>query len=132
VAQRDVDHLLSRRHLEVERQLELAHQAFDVVVDDVPAVLAQVGGDAVGAGGLGDARGPERIGQPAAARVAHRGDVIDVHSEAQGVGRRHIILFEAPTDSYNSASSPPLEGEESESCRSICCESVNCGRARRR
>ena len=63
VAQRDGDHLLGRRHLEVERHLELAHQAVDVVVDDVPAILAQMRGDAVGAGGRGDARGAQRIGQ---------------------------------------------------------------------
>jgi len=49
VAQRDADHLLGRGHLEVERHLELAHQAFNVAVDDVPAILAQMGGDAVGA-----------------------------------------------------------------------------------
>ena len=90
VTQRDIDHLVGRRHLEIERQLQLAHQAFDVAIDDVPAILAQMGGDAVGARGLGDARGPERIGQPAAARVAHRGDVIDVHAKAQRMECGHI------------------------------------------
>ena len=54
----DAEHLLGRRHLEVERQVELGHQPVDVVVGDVAAVLAQVRGDAVGAGGLGDRARP--------------------------------------------------------------------------
>ena len=51
---RDRDHLVGRRHLEVERaarQAQTSDSAHDVVVDDVPAVLAQVRGDAVGARG---------------------------------------------------------------------------------
>ena len=65
VAQRDREHLLGRRHLEVQRQVDLGHQPVDVVVGDVAAVLAQVGGDAVGAGlGGHDARrGPGRDGR---------------------------------------------------------------------
>jgi hypothetical protein len=53
----------------------------------MPAVLAQVCGDAVRArcdGEMGRAQG---IGVPAAAGVADGGDVIDVDAEAQ-VGRR--------------------------------------------
>ena len=50
VAKRDLQHLLGRRHLEVQRQVDLGHQPVDVVVGDVPAVLAQVRGDPVGAG----------------------------------------------------------------------------------
>ena len=58
VAQRDVDNLPGRRHFEVERHLEVAHQTRDVLVDDVPAIFAQMRGDAIGAGGFGQARGP--------------------------------------------------------------------------
>ena len=49
--ERDRQHLLGRRHLEVERQRDLGAQARDVVVGDVAAILAQMRGDAVGAGG---------------------------------------------------------------------------------
>ena len=63
--------------------VELARQAVDVGVGDVAAILAQMGGDAVGAGRCGEPRGAHRIGMLAAARVADGGDVIDVDAEAQ-------------------------------------------------
>jgi hypothetical protein len=47
----------------------------------VAAVLAQVRGDAVGAGRDGDVGGAHGIGMAAAARVADRGDVVDVDAE---------------------------------------------------
>ena len=49
MAQRDLQHLLGRRHLQIERQVDLGHQPVDVVVGDVPAVFAQMGGDSVSA-----------------------------------------------------------------------------------
>ena len=55
----------------------------DVGVGDVAAVLAQVRGDAVGAGGLGELGGADRVGIGAAAGVAHGRDVVDVHAEPQ-------------------------------------------------
>ena len=62
VRERDLEHLLGRRHLQVQRQVDLGHQPVDVVVGDVPPVLAQVRGDAVGAGLGGDdaRRAPDR------------------------------------------------------------------------
>ena len=87
VAQRDGQHLVGRRHLQVERTRQLGLEPGDVVVGDVAAILAQVRGDAVGAGLDGEMRGAQRIGMAAAARVADGGDVVDVDAEAQ-VGRR--------------------------------------------
>ena len=55
------EHLLGRRHFEVQRQVDLGHQPVDVVVGDVAPVLAQMGGDAVGAG-LGRERCAARTG----------------------------------------------------------------------
>ena len=52
--------------------------ALDVVVLDVAAVLAQVDGDAVGAGRLAQPRGLERIGLVGAACLPDGGHVIDV------------------------------------------------------
>ena len=67
--------------------VELAHQRLDVGVDDVAAILAQMRGDAVGAGGLAAiAAARSGSGRLAAARVADGGDVIDVHAETQGLG----------------------------------------------
>ena len=54
----------------------------DVVVLDVAAVFAQVGGDAVGARALADDGALDGIGIVAAARLAKRRDVIDVDVEA--------------------------------------------------
>ena len=59
---------------------ELA-QAAHVLVLDVPPVLAQVAGDAVGAAEMRLDRGPDRIGLVGAPRLAHGGDVIDVDAE---------------------------------------------------
>ena len=90
MAQRDRHHLLGRRHLEIERQVDRVHQAGDVVVDDVAAILAQVRGDAVGAGLGRELGGAQRIGRGRAARVAHGGDVIDVHAETLAGKRGHF------------------------------------------
>src|SRR4051812_38467062 len=46
-------------------------------------VFAQMRGNAVGAGFLRQQRGAHRIGIVAAARIAHRGDMIDVDAEAE-------------------------------------------------
>ena len=83
MAQRDGEHLLGGGHLEVERPGQLALEPGDVVIGDVAAVLAQVGGDAVGARLDGEVRGAQRIGMAAAARVADGGDVVDVDAKAQ-------------------------------------------------
>jgi hypothetical protein len=84
--QGDADHLVGDRHLEVQRLAALAAQVGqhgDVGVADVAAVLAQVGGDAVGAGRQGQLGGPHRLGIAGPARVADRGHVVDVDAEPQ-------------------------------------------------
>ena len=92
VAQRDGLHLVGGGHLEVQRHRERAHQGLDVGVGDVAAILAQMGGDAVAARGLGDLGGLDRVGMGAAAGVADGGDVVDVHAQtqaAEGFRRGH-------------------------------------------
>ena len=72
--------------------LEPAH----VVVADVAAILAQVGGDAVGAGLDGEMCRAHGIGHGPAARVAHRGDVVDVDapvSACSSVHHRSTLLM---------------------------------------
>jgi hypothetical protein len=83
VPERDLDHLVGRRHLEVERQVGGFLDAPQVLVADVAAVVAQVRGDAVAADAGDDLGGAHRIGMVAAARVADRGDVIDVDAETE-------------------------------------------------
>ena len=84
---RDRQHLLGRRHLEVQRQVDLGHQPVDVAVGDVAAVLAQVRGDAVGAASAARMRRAHRIGMIAAARVPDGRDVVDVDAEAEAAGQ---------------------------------------------
>ena len=88
---RDVDHLVGRRHFEIERLLDLGLEARDIVVADVPAILAQMRRDAVGAGLDREPRGPHRIGMPSAARVADGGDVVDVDAQAKMRNGRHVL-----------------------------------------
>jgi hypothetical protein len=78
---RERDHRVGAGDLEVEHRAHLAREPLDVVVLHVAAVLAQVGRDAVGAGGLALARGPHGVGLVAAAGLPERGDVVDVDVE---------------------------------------------------
>ena len=66
-------------------------QPRDVVVADVAAILAQMRGDAVGAGLDRELGRAHRIGMPPAARIADGRDVIDVDAEAKMGDRRHVI-----------------------------------------
>ena len=83
MAKRDLQHLLGRRHFEVERDRQPVLEPGDIVVADVAPVLAQMGGDAVGARFGGGEGGPRRIGMIASTRVADGGDMIDVSPETQ-------------------------------------------------
>ena len=56
-----------------------------VAILDVPPILAQMHRDAVGARLLGDQRGEQRIRIGRAARLAQRGDVIDVDAEMHAI-----------------------------------------------
>ena len=82
-AQRDLDHVVGRRHFEIQRLVDLGLEPRDVVVADVAAVLAQMRGDAVGARGHGELRGAHRIGMPPAPRIADGGDVVDIHAKPE-------------------------------------------------
>jgi hypothetical protein len=82
VAECNRQHFIGRCHFEIEWQGNLHHQPLNVGVADMPTVLAQVCGNAVGPGLGGDFSGPERIGMIATASIADGCDVIDVHAEA--------------------------------------------------
>jgi hypothetical protein len=95
VAQGDGQHLVGDRHLQVQGLAGLGAQLAqrgDVGIGDVAAILAQMGGDAVGAGRQGLARRADRIGMDPAAGVAHGGHVIDVDAEADGAGHRRFLF----------------------------------------
>ena len=83
MAQRDLEHLRRRRHLEVQRPRQLGLETGDVGIRDVAPVLAQMRRNAVGAGLDREMRGAQGIGMTAAASIADGCDVIDVDAEAQ-------------------------------------------------
>ena len=87
MAQRDGEHLVGGRHLQVERPGQLALQAGDVGIGDMAPVLAQMRRNAVGAGLDGQMGGTRGIGVPTAARVTDGGDVVDVDAQAEMGGR---------------------------------------------
>ena len=84
--QRDRQHLLGRRHFQVQRQVDFGHQPVDILVGDVAPVLAQMRGDPVGARGGRGMGGADRIGMRAAARVPDGRDMVDVDAEAEPRG----------------------------------------------
>ncbi len=89
---RQRDHFFGRAHLEIERPGQFGSKALHVGIADMAPVLAQMGGDAVGAGGDGEMGGPDRIGQGAAARVSHRGDMVDIDAKTQPIGHDALPL----------------------------------------
>ena len=85
---RDGDHRVGGGHLEVHAGLQRGAHAAHVVVLDVPAVLAQMQRDAVGAGLLSHQRRIQRIGIRHAPHLPQRGHVVDVDAELDGM-RKH-------------------------------------------
>jgi hypothetical protein len=77
----DRDHLVGRRHLEVELDVGQLAQPAHVLVLDVPTVLAQVDGDAVGAAEVRLDRRPHRIRFVGPPRLPDGGHVVDVDAE---------------------------------------------------
>ena len=89
VLDREVDHRVRYRHLEIDARLHRAQQHFDVARLNVPPVFAQVHGDAVGARLLGDERGRDGIGVARAAGLPHCRNVIDVDAKVNGFHECH-------------------------------------------
>jgi hypothetical protein len=93
-AKRLADHRGRGGHLEIERDAKVAGEIADIGLLDVAAVLAEMDGDAIGAGFFGDLRGLEDGGfrrealfPIAIARFAQSGDMIYIQAEAKH-GRR--------------------------------------------
>jgi hypothetical protein len=82
----DAEHFVGAGQFEIERDAEGAHEAVDVGILDVPAVFAEVRGDAVGAGAYAEFGGGDRIRLVGPARLTERRDVIDVDIEAHDRG----------------------------------------------
>ena len=81
--QGNLQHFLGRRHLQIERQIDLIRKAFDILVGDVATVLAKMRGDAVGARLRRHDGGANRIRMPDAPRVSNRRHMVDVYAQSQ-------------------------------------------------
>src|SRR5262249_23664991 len=84
----DAHHLLGCRHFEIERLCDVRLEACDIVVADVPAILAQMRGDAISAGFDRNLRRMHGIRVSSPAGIADGGDVVDVDAETK-VWSRH-------------------------------------------
>ena len=71
--------------LEVQPDRDGLPEEPQVAVLDVPPILAEVDGDPIGPAQLGQRGGPDRVGLMPAPRLAERGDVIDVDSQADHI-----------------------------------------------
>ena len=92
--ERNREHLICRRHFEIERPRDLALEADYVVIADVTAILAQMRGDAVGAGLNGEQGCADGIGMRPATRVPDGRDVIDVDAQSEMGPERRILGHE--------------------------------------
>ena len=68
-------------HFQIHARLQHAAQNFHVRILDVAAVFAQMQGDRIGSGLLADQRGAHHVWITRPARLAQRGDMVDVQSE---------------------------------------------------
>lgn len=78
---RDVEHLLRDGALQVHARAQLRPQRAHIGVLDVAAIFAQVQGNEIGAGFFGQQRRGDRVRVGGAARVAQRGDVVDIDAQ---------------------------------------------------
>jgi len=69
--------------LEVEPNANRFAQQAQVAVLNVAAIFAQMNRDSIGPAQLGQRRGPNRVRLAPTARLAQRGDVIDIHTETR-------------------------------------------------
>ncbi len=82
-ARGDGEHLLGHGHLEIQRFRDFSLEARDIGVANMPAILAQMRGDAIRTRLNREKGRAHGIRPRTAARVPHRGDVIDIHPKAE-------------------------------------------------
>jgi len=79
----DVHHLAGRRHFKIKGPVDARLKPRDIVVADMTAILTEMGGNTVGTGRDSNFSGVNRVRMAAAARIAHRGDMVDVDAKTQ-------------------------------------------------
>ena len=94
--------------LEVKPNLDRLPQQANVAVLNVAAVFAEVDRDDVGASQLGQHGRPDRVGLAPSSRLAKRGDMIDVDTQAW-----HLVI----SPQYRRSAPPSGHGEPSPPAR---------------
>jgi hypothetical protein len=88
--ERDCEHLIGRRHLEIERLVNFSPQSRDVFVTNVTPILSQMRGNSVSPCSYRQSRRADGIRMPPAPRVADGGDMVDIDTEAKLLG--HVVI----------------------------------------
>lgn len=83
-------HFVEGCTLEVEWGTNLPDEALNVGVLDVSAILAQVGGNAIGAGVFAEQGSVHGVRVGTAPRLSQRGHVVDVHEQPERRNRRIV------------------------------------------
>jgi hypothetical protein len=91
--ERNSDHFLGRGHLEIQRLADFRLKPRNIVIANVAAILAQMRRYSVAAGGNCELRRPHGVGMTATARVADRGNVIDVDAKAKTIHALAVHAF---------------------------------------
>ena len=83
--QRDTEHLLGGRHLEIQRLVDLRFQARNIIVTNVAAIFPQVRGNAVAACGNCKLCRAHRVGMTPAAGIADGSHMIDIDAQTETI-----------------------------------------------
>ena len=89
VAQGDRQHLVGRRHFQIERDRERVHQHGQVIIADMATVFPKMSGYAIGTCCCRNQRRAHRFGVIAAAGVADGCDMVDIDAKPERVDDTH-------------------------------------------
>ena len=90
MGERDGQHFLGRRHLEVQRKVGGLLYALEVRIANVATIFTQMRRDAVPADLRHDFCRTDRVRMIAAARIPDGCDVVDINAQSQAWGMRQI------------------------------------------
>ena len=77
----DPDHLIGRRHFQIQLDVRQLAQMAHIGVLDMAPVLTQMYGNSIRTAQVGFHRRPNRIGFVGLSRLADCGDVVDIYAE---------------------------------------------------
>jgi hypothetical protein len=80
---RDFQHFVRCRHFQVNGQADFPHNRVEVSVANMPAVFAQMDGDAIAARCFDHMCGAHRIGMHSATRISDRRNMVDIDAKTQ-------------------------------------------------